>query len=132
MIGTYGPVTFTASADLLRTFNNLSRKGPARYAEHNTLNGKPRLEFIGPGLDSITFDMRFDVQYGLNPRQEIERLRTIRDAGEYYSMVLAGQPLGRFVIEDVGEDWRRMDGQGRLLVAGVSVSMKEYVEGDRG
>lgn len=132
MIGTYGPVTFTASAELLRTFDNLARKSSARYAEHNTLNGKPKLEFIGAGLDSITFDMRFDVQYGINPRLEIERLRAICGTGQVYFMVLAGQPVGRFVITDVGEDWRHLDGRGRLLVAGVSISMKEYVRDSRG
>lgn len=132
MIGTYGPVTFSASADLLRTFDNLTRSGSARYAEHNTLNGKPRLEFIGSGLDDVSFDMRFDIQYGINPRLEIERLRAIKDTGQFYFLVLAGQPVGRFVIQDIGEDWRHIDGRGRLLVASVNVSMKEYVRGIRG
>ena len=128
MIGTLGPVVFEASSDLVRTFSDLSRSGQADWQEHKRIGRKGLLEFAGPGLEEISFSMRFDVFLGLNPRKEIDGLRELRDTGEVCTLILAGQPLGDFALTSLSESWGRVDHRGNLLMAEVQVSLKEYAD----
>ena len=125
MIGTLGDAVFQASTDKVYTFQGLGRSAPGRYQQHDVVGQKPVLEFIGPGLEQISFDMRFDVGLGINPIAEIDKLRAARDAATIMPLTIGGSFLGDWIIEDVKDSWDRVDNRGTLLVASVSVSLKE-------
>lgn len=127
MIGTYGTITFEASADKIRTWDQFGRKGKARFAQHDVLDKKPRLQFTGLDLEEIGLSIRLDIALGVNPLAEINSLREMRDNGEEQSLMINGRPLGKFVLEDISEDWSQTDSAGRLLAAEVSLKLKEYV-----
>lgn len=126
MIGTFGPVTFTSSSSAVRTFSDFQRSRSYRFAKHEVLSGKPKLEGIAPELDSVSFNMRFDMALGVDPKSELAALEAT--LGEAHFLMVGGTPLGLFVIEKMDEDWRRIDGAGRLLVASVSLQLTEYIE----
>lgn len=128
MIGSFGTIAFTSSSDQVRTFDGFSKTAEARFTEHALSGKKPQLEFIGPGLESITFSMRLDVALGLNPKKEITRLTQIRDAGEAHPLVIGGDFIGHFVIMTLSENHRAIDNAGRLLLAELSVTLKEYAD----
>jgi len=128
MIGTFGPVVFTSSTSAVRTFSNLERSKSYRFAQHNVLIGKPRLEAIAPDLDTISFNMRFDLSHGIDPASELIKLGGIIEAGEPQALVVGDNMLGLFVVEKLSEDWRRIDGRGQIIVASVSLQLKEYAE----
>ena len=128
MIGTFGPVTFTSSTNRVRTFNGLQRQKGYRFAQHNVVAGKPKLEAIAPDLDVVSFSMRFDLGLGVIPEDEIQRLVDILDSGEAYQLVVGGEPLGLYVIESLSENRDKHDGRGLLLVASVDLQLKEYIE----
>ena len=50
----------------------------------------------------------------------------MRDAGQYATLILAGKPVGKFVLESVSESWTQVDNGGRLLGGNVQLSLKEY------
>ena len=129
MIGTLGDVVFEVSEDRVRTFIELSRSGAARLHEHMVVSQKPRLEFLGPDIDSIILPMRFDVAQGINPIVEINALRDYRDQGQRLALVIGGKFLGDFAIERITETWERMDNRGNLLVASISVNLLESEPG---
>ena len=128
MIGTFGPVTFTSSSTSVRTFSDFQRSRAYRFAKHDVLSGKPKLERIAPELDSVSFNMRFDISLGVDPKAELATLEAVLLAGEAHNLRIGGTPLGLFVIEKMDEDWRRLDGRGLLIVASVSLQLTEYVE----
>lgn len=128
MIGTFGPVTFTSSSSSVRTFSDFQRSRAYRFAKHDVLSGKPKLERIAPELDSVTFNMRFDIGMGVDPKAELATLEAVLLAGEAHNLMVGGTPLGLFVIEKMDEDWRRLDGRGLLIVASVNLQLTEYVE----
>ncbi|WP_213692121.1 phage tail protein [Aminobacterium sp. EBM-42] len=128
MIGSFDDVVFETSADKVRTPENFQRQGAARFGTHEVAGQKPVLEFMGPGLDSVTMTICFRVALGVNPRVEIDRLREMRDDGIYAPLILAGRPLGTFVIESINETWSQIDNHGRLLRATVDLTLREYVE----
>ena len=85
MIGTLGDAVFQASTDKVYTFQGLGRSAPGRYQQHDVVGQKPVLEFIGPGLEQISFDMRFDVGLGINPIAEIDKLARSPRCGHHYA-----------------------------------------------
>lgn len=86
-------------------------------------------QFLGPDLDEITFRMRFDVQYGMNPKQEMDRLLDMSRSGKVEALIIGGIPLGmdKWTVRNVVQKWKTIDGQGRLLSSEASVTLKEYV-----
>lgn len=86
-------------------------------------------EFLGPDLDEITFRMRFDVQYGMNPKQEMDRLLDMSRTGKAETLIIGGVPLGmdKWTVRTVKQKWKTVDGRGQLLQAEVDVTLKEYM-----
>jgi len=129
-IGSLGKVVFETSEKKIRTFFDLKRSGSVRIGTHDLMGIKPMLEFIGPGLEQISMNVRLDVSLGLNPETELKALREMRDKGEVVKFVLNGVPVTEnyWMVEQLSEDWKHIDNKGRLLVADVSITMKEYVK----
>lgn len=128
MVGSFGMVVFETSADLIRTLDDFQRSGQAQYAEHARIGNKALLQFVAPSLESVTFKMLFCAEIGVNPRIEINKLRTMRDQGIAAPLILDGRPLAKYVIQSLSETWKRLDNRGGLHSAEVQVSLKEYVE----
>ncbi len=129
MIGSFGDVVFIASANQIRTFENFSRSTSPRWSVHDIHQRHPKPEYIGPGQDSISFTMRFDVRYGMKPRSEMTKLLVMCREGRAETLIVGGIPMGvhKWYIESITQDWTYFDGAGRLLVGIANLSLKEYV-----
>ena len=127
-LATLGPITFVASADLMRTFDEAKRKGAARWHEHAVHLAQPKLEFLGPGIDEITLSVRLDIKRGVVPRDELRTMRTQRDAGNVMALIVGGDYAGDFVLVDLNETWKHFDANGVLTLASVDLSIKEYIQ----
>lgn len=125
-IGTFGSIAFEVSTTKIRTFDDFKRKLSVKYEEHAVIGMKPKLEFIAPGLDEISFQIIFSAFQGINPLKEMEQLRLIVQEGKYNSLVIGGKVLGNFVIESLAEAWKHVDGRGKVLYIAVDVNLKEY------
>lgn len=134
MIGTLGEIVFEVSSDKVLTFDNLKRKGSGRWATHDIVGKKPVREFIGQGLESISFTMQLSAFLGVTPLDEINKLRELRDKGTAVELVLDGSSVGDnlWTIEDLSEDWRRVDNNGKLIYADLDVSLQEYPRDSEG
>lgn len=128
MIGSFGNTAFVASSQQVRTFRGRSRSKEARFAQHDLILKKPVLEFIGPGLITESFVMRLDAGMGVNPSDEIDRLTQVLDQGEAQPMVIGGNFLGRYVIESMRETHKVYDNRGGLILADVTLNLKEYAD----
>lgn len=127
MIGTFGSMVFESSGQKVHTFDDFERRGTAAFAEHAVVEGKPRLEFTGDNLDEVSFTVRLDLAQGIDPEPQITRFREIKAAGEAQTLIIGGVPLGGFVITSLSEKWRIVDNRGRLTLAALDLSLKEYV-----
>ena len=55
MIGTLGrKIIFEVSDNRVLTFESMSREVSGRWTEHEVLGVKPKAEFLGPGLQTIS------------------------------------------------------------------------------
>ena len=68
MIGTLGPnLIFTVSDDYVLTFAGMTRDLSGRWATHETPGTKPKAEFLGPGLQSVSLPITLSSNLGVKP-----------------------------------------------------------------
>lgn len=128
MIGSLGDVVFEVSTDKVRTFDDFSRSGSARWATHDIIGQKPLTEFSGPGQEEISFSMHLSAGLGINPSVELQKLRTMRDTGKVVPLIIGTAPISSsyWGIENLDEKHSTYDNKGRLIVAQVDVKLREY------
>ena len=126
-IGTFGPVAFEVSASLVRTYDEMKRDGSAKWAEHDILGRKPKLEFGGSALEEISFQMTLSSDLGTDPDGELDSLRDFRDNGEVGTLVLGETVVGRFVLEALSQTEGPRNRKGRPTWIKVDLKLKEYV-----
>lgn len=126
MIGVLGDIAFEASDKRLRTWQDARRTGQARWATHDVIGTKPKSEFIGPGLDTISFSVRLDIERGVIPRDELRKLREYRDTGKVLQFTIGGELVGDFKINGLDEGWKRFDRNGVLTTTEVGLQLEEY------
>ena len=128
MIGSFGNIVFETSGSKIFTFNEFKRKGSARFAEHAVLEGKPRLQHIGPNLDVITFNVRLDMSLGVTPADEMAAFREVLESGDEQKLIIGGTVLGNFVLETLDEERKVTTNKGKLVLADLNLTIKEFVD----
>lgn len=128
-IGSFGNTTFKVSRFELRTFRDLRRTTKSRFAKHDLLNQKPQLEFIGQDLTEITFKVQLLKSMGVDVAYEADKLRWYCEKGGDYALVIGGEVIGRFVVEQVSETAQVVNGNGEIMVEELELTLREYVVG---
>jgi hypothetical protein len=124
---------FKSSNDFkVMTLDNFQRSAEGRWATHEIIGieNKPIKEFLGPGLEKITFSIFLSADIGVTPEKELEKLRKLRDGGVVCDFVLGSTPVTRnsWIISSLSEDHRIKDNKGQTVQAAVNVSLEEYVK----
>lgn len=129
LLGSLGDVVFVTSASVIRTFEDFSRSTASRWAKHEILGKKPKTEYIGPDLDTVSFKIRFDIAFGMNPREEMNGLIELARSGKAVPLVIGGKALGvnLWVIKSVKQNWDFIDNRGNVLVGTADIELEEYV-----
>ncbi len=128
IIGTFGSISFEVSSKRIKTFDNLTRNGDARWAIHENLLVKPVPEFIGPGQDELNFTIRLSAYQKVNPILELDKLRAFKNAGKVAPFVLGGRSVSssHWYIEKLGEAITTVNGKGLIITAEADLTLKEY------
>lgn len=124
-VGALGDIAFEISESYINSFEELKRQKTWKYAEHEIVKGKSRLQRLGRQLDTVTLSGRF-VDYFCVPSSEIKRLEEEAEKIEPLVLVIGEETFGEFVIESISETWRETDNMGHPRVIEFEVSLKEY------
>lgn len=119
-------ITFGVNTDKVYTFTDLERSGESRWSEQEVYSTKPVLEFLGPGLDTLTLSVRFDKDRGVDPSTEIAKFRKLRDTGAIVPFIVGDKVLGNYVLKGIGQELRRFDPKGGLICSIVKLTLREY------
>ena len=127
-IGSFGDLVFSVSNNTVRTFDSMSWDFSTDYATHDRHIKADLLEYMGPGLEGISFSMTFSVFLGVNPLKEIKKLREMVRKGYAERLVIGGKVYGsyKWVMQKGTVDFQRFDNKGNLWAAKISVTLKEY------
>lgn len=103
-----------------------AERGTADYAEHALLQGKPKLQWIGEGLDELTFELALHASL-VDPEEQLRKLKTAKAVHDPLPYVLgSGDYRGIYVITALDVTTRKTDGNGRLLSALINITLREY------
>ena len=118
---------FIVNEETILTFTDMTRKGTARTAKHNLINGRPRLEFIGPDLQTVTFKMELNALLGVKPRLVEEKLYKKMNSGAVAPLVIGGRKiLSRAMITSISSTYNTYAKKGEVAVMTLNVTMTEY------
>jgi len=126
-VGYIGKLIFMSSSFSVRTFEGLTRKAEARYAEHDVMYSKPVSEFVGNALSDFNFDIVFHSDLGIDPLTEFENLKEMAESGMPQPVFLHGKSWGNFTIRNVEGEEKHWRG-GRPAVMVINLTLKEFVD----
>lgn len=131
VIGSYGQVVFEVSSRRAASFEGFNHKAGARLDTTEIVGREPIVQFLGPGEQTVAFNLRLSTDLGVDPRSEYESLDQMRAAGQASGLVLGGRPFGgsdvRWLIEDISADYTQWNGDGSPRWIDVAVSLRKYV-----
>ena len=126
VVGVLGKVPFVCSHGMVLTFSKLTRERKTRWARHEVIGKKPTLEWVGEDLNSVSLDIRFDMNLGTPPIVCLKVLEKMQASKEPHILLIGGEMLGRYVIESVSENRKFHSGAGVCMVAEVTIGLTEY------
>lgn len=130
-IGNFGKlITFRTSRDKILTFRDFNRDGGARWTTHSRINRKPLTQFLGPDIDTFSFEVVLDAAHGVKPRKTLDRIRKYKDAGTPAYLIIKGKKVSKYklVITKMSETWDEIYNKGELVRATVKLEFQEYID----
>lgn len=125
-IGNWGSyIRFQTDDDRVFQFTNLKRKASARTAKHNIIGGKPKLEYLGQDLQSITFRIELNALLGVRPRKEEEKM--LKRIGLIAPLVIGGKKIcSKAMLTGMSDAYDIVLARGEVLSMAIDVTMTEY------
>ena len=121
-IGSFGSVIFRVSSTQIKTFDELSRRVAAKFADHEVAGKKPISEKTGEELDQITFNIQLNRAY-CKPEQELLTLNKILSSGVANRLIIGTRNLGKFTLREFEENLTHVGKKGALLVKDLSLTL---------
>lgn len=127
-IARWGDITFKVNSDLVFSFTKMKRTYSARWANHDIIGKRPKMEFQGPGMDEITIDVILDAELGVKPRKTMKQFRTAAKKGSVAYFYVGGKKVAKnkFYIASGTENWDEVWNKGELVRATTSLTFGEY------
>lgn len=131
IIGCLGDVIFTVSRSVVRTLDNMTWSGSARYATHERHLANALTEFTGLDPDKITFDILLSAELGVDPIAEVVKLWNIERSGRAVPLTVGTKGYGKYRWNITKHEMKMKTfyKNGDVHTATVSVSLQEYLGG---
>lgn len=127
-IGNWGKkIKFETNANKVLTFSDFKLTAGGRWASHGIIGKKPKQEFLGPDLRTVTMKIRVDAQHGVKPFKTLKAIRDASEAGTLEYLYIGGKKICecKVHIVSVSENWDEIWSKGELIRADVSVTFSE-------
>ena len=125
VIGCLGDIVFQVSEATVRTLDNMTWSGSARYAIHERHLTHALTEFVGLDPDKITFDITLCSDLGVVKIWNIER------SGKAVPLTIGTKGYGKYRWNITKHEMKAKAHfiNGDIHTATVSVSLQEYLGG---
>jgi Phage protein U len=129
MIGYFGNFIFEVSDEKVYTFNAFKLDASARYNSHEIVGEKPKTEYSGPNLETISLTIALNGNYGLKPKDEMLKWIAMAESGAANYLFIGEQVLGQdqWIVKSVSETWDTFFNGGELFAGKIDVVFEEYI-----
>lgn len=129
-IGTLGTsIVFEVTDEKVLTFTEMNRTVTGNWASHSVIGQKPKSEFLGAALQTITFNIVLNASLGVRPRAVLDEIAKMVETGTAEYFVVGSAPVGKnpWKITSVSETWNTILNKGELMKASLSLALEEYI-----
>lgn len=127
-IGNWGQILkFQTSDSRVLTFSDMEHSADVAVAEHAVIVGKPKLQFIAPNLEEVTFSIELNAILCKNPYRVRLKLVDAMQKGLYAPLVVGNRLiLQNALCTKVSASYDEVIRHGKIFALKIDVSMKEY------
>ncbi|MBR1627314.1 MAG: phage tail protein [Bacteroidales bacterium] len=112
--------------DLITYFDGISDTVTYNYAEHERINNKTLLQFLGENLQEFTIKLNLHSTF-CTPEEETLKIRTEAKLGKPLKFIKGnGEYVGAFVISQIQKTTEQTSPEGDLIAIQVELQLKEY------
>ena len=112
--------------DLITYFDGINSTVTYNYAEHERINNKTLLQFMGENLQEFTIKLNLHSSFCV-PEDEILKIRTEAKLGKPLKFIKGnGEYVGAFVISQIQKATQQTSPEGDLIAIQVELQLKEY------
>lgn len=112
--------------ELITYFNGLNETVSYNYAQHERIENKPILQFLGKNLQEEDIKLNFHRSFCV-PEDEIKKLKDVADTATPLKFIKGnGEYVGVFIIEEIGQAVEQASSEGDLMSVQVDVRLREY------
>ena len=112
--------------DLITYFDGINDTITYNYAEHERINNKTLLQFLGETLQEFTIKLNLHSSFCV-PEEEILKIRTEAKLGKPLKFIKGnGEYVGAFVIAQIQKATEQTSPEGDLIAIQVELQLKEY------
>lgn len=127
-VGSWGSfLTFKVSDRKVLTFQDMQHSAEVDVQEHGTIVGKPRLQFVAPALEEVSFTMEIDALHHKKPARVMSQLVQAMQSGVYAPLIIGNRViLQKAILTKVDTNFKTVIARGKIFAIEISVTMKEY------
>ena len=112
--------------ELITYFNGIEETVSYNYAEHERINNKPVLQFMGQNLQEQNIKLNFHNSF-CAPEDEIKKLKTVANKAEPLKFIKGnGEYVGVFVLSEIISTTEQTSKEGDLISVQVDLKLREY------
>ena len=120
---------FTVNSNKIYTFSDLQYSSNYETEAQDVEGKKPSTYKKGSGLNTMSFSIKLDASFKVNPRKEMTDWENIKATGTPYPFILGNKSLGlnKWLLLDVSVSDMNIDNTGKILSANLNLKFEEYV-----
>ena len=112
--------------DLITYFDGLSSTSTYNFAQHERINNKPILQYLGENLEEMNIKLNFHSNF-CTPKTEIKKLKEAAKQGKPLRFIKGnGEYIGAFVIAEISKEIVQTSNEGDLTAVQLEVKLQEY------
>jgi len=116
--------------ELITYFNGLSETFSYNYAQHERIENKPVLQYMGKNLQEENIKLNFHSNF-CTPEDELKKLVQVADKAQPLKFIKGnGEYVGVFVIEEIMRSVEQASPEGDLISIQVDLRLRESTQAE--
>ncbi len=112
--------------ELITYFSGLNESNTFNYAQHERINNKPILQYLGQDLQEQDIKLNFHASFCV-PEDELKKLKNVAKKGEPLKFIKGnGEYVGVFVITEIISATEQTSDEGDIIYIQVDLKLREY------